>query len=261
MIDMREYFTHEEYQSSVDAFQDKFDENGCDDYWSVFTVLQQKISNNKCPICEVELTNSPNKNNTATLDHFRPKAEGKYPNAKGEYPNLKCKPENYLLMCSLCNSVYKEDKFPLLDKSKKATHAKTVADTSAEQPLLFNPTEKDPLDFFELAFRQTAQGGILELKRKPTIRKKSYEDKICKTMIKTFGLGYCNTYPHPNDNIKACRIEILTKHYTTFIEFAKEIAKNDKKSLAIFLKNTNRIDELKKYGFFRFIIKKQFQIE
>jgi hypothetical protein len=251
---MRGYFTHEEYQSSVDTFREKFNQDGCGEYWSVFTKLQQKISNNNCPICEVELTNSPNKTNTATLDHFRPKAEDKY-------PLLKCEPENYILMCSLCNSTYKKDEFPLLDESKRAIDAKKVADTINEKPLLFNPTQKDPLDFFELAFRQTAQGGILELKRKSTIPKDSYEFQICDTMIKTFGLGYCEKYPHPNNDAKICRINILTKHYTTFIEMAKAIDEKNQKALALILSDQNRKNELEKYGFFRFMIKKQFTIK
>jgi len=254
MIDMQGYFTHANYQNSVSAFKANFNGNGCDDYWSIFTKLQKEISNNKCPICEVELTKSPHKTNTATLDHFRPKAEDKY-------PLLKCEPENYILMCSLCNSTYKEDKFPLLDESQRASNAKKVAETMSEKPLLFNPTEKDPLDFFELVFRQTAQGGILELKRKHTIPKDSYEYQICEMMIKTFGLGYCSTYPHPNDDVKICRIDILTKHYTTFIEMAKAIDEKNQKALALILSNQNRKNELEKYGFFNFMIKKQFSIQ
>ncbi len=244
MIDMRGYFTHRAYPCVVDKFKASFDANrlNCDDYWFAFTDLQKKISHNKCPICEVELTHIPNKTNTATLDHFRPKA-------RGMYPHLKCEADNYILMCSLCNSTYKKDEFPLIEN----------------KPLLFNPTEKDPLDFFELAFRQTEQGGVLELKRKANIPKNSYQYKRCETMIKLFGLGYCYKDIHPNDkpnkNIKECRIDILTKHYNTFIELAKAINDKNKKAMALILKNKNRSDELKKYGFFNFIMKKQFSIK
>ncbi|HIP12581.1 MAG TPA: hypothetical protein EYG73_07675 [Arcobacter sp.] len=237
MIDMRGYFTHRAYPCVVDKFKKSFDESqlNCDDYWFSFTDLQRKISNNKCPICEVELSGYPNKTNTATLDHFKPKAQNMY-------PQLKCEPKNYILMCSLCNSTYKEDKFPLLD----------------ERPLLFNPTEEDPLDFFELAFRYSGQGGILELKRESNISKGSYTYKRCEAMIKMFGLGYCDKDIHPNDEVKKCRIDILTKHYGMFIELAK--ARSSKKSLAHFFKDKNRVNELKKYGFFRFIMKEQFSI-
>lgn len=255
MIDMRSYFTHNDYQSYVDSFKSNIENVDCKDYWFPFTTLQKQISNNKCPICEVELTDIPNKPNTATLDHFRPKDSNMY-------PKLKCEPENYILMCSLCNSSYKKNDFPLLDDTKRAINAKIVAETNQEKPLIFNPTEKDPLYFFKLVFKQTSSGGILELKRNDDkIEKDSYEYKICETMIKMFGLGYCNKYSHPNTEIKSCRIDILTTHYTTFIEFAKEIEKDDDKSLALFLKDTNRINELKKYGFFKFIGRKQFKIK
>jgi len=245
MIDMRSYFTHRAYPCVVEKFKALFDETklNCDDYWFAFTDLQRRISNNKCPICEVELSEYPNKTNTATLDHFKPKADNMY-------PLLKCEPKNYILMCSLCNSTYKKDTFPLLD----------------EKPLLFNPTENDPLDFFELAFRYSDKGGILELKRKAEISKDSYEYKVCERMIKMFGLGYCHKDIHPNDKpteeVKECRIDILTKHYGTFIELAKaKKNKENKKSLALFLRDKNRINELKKYGFYKFIIKNQFTIK
>jgi len=248
MIDMRNYFTHPDYFSIKDNFEKSFDKLklNCDEHWSVFTTLQQKISNNKCPICEVGLTNIPNKPNTATLDHFRPKSDNMY-------PKLKCEPKNYILMCSLCNSTYKKDDFPLLDDSKKTT--------VDEKPLLFNPTEEDPLDFFELVFKQTPTGGLLELKRKSDISKDSYKYKICETMIKTFGLGYCHKYNHPHETIKKCRIGILAHHYITFIELAQAIATKNKKATALILKEKNRAKELKEYGFFRFISKNQFSIK
>ena len=268
---MRSYFTHKAYPCVVDKFNASFNEDklNCDDYWYAFTDLQRKISKNKCPICEIELTDIPNKTNTATLDHFRPKAQEMY-------PFLRCVPENYILMCSLCNTTYKGDLFPLIDESKRATGSKNIDDTKEEEALLFNPTEKDPLYFFELSFIQTQQGGILELKRNSkTISKdkNDYEYKQCTEMIEMFGLGYCHkdtrtdTRKEYNSKtkkmeillVKKCRVDILTDHYNTFIELAK--ARSDKKSLALFLKNKNRKNELKKYGFFRFIMKNQFSIK
>ena len=270
MIDMQEYFMHKDYSHIVEKFEKSFDTSklNCDDYWFHFTKLQKSISNNKCPICEVELTELPNRTNTATLDHFRPKADDMY-------PLLKCEPENYILMCSLCNSTYKQDDFPLLDESKRIKNAKVISETEEEKPLLFNPTEQNPLDFFELAFRQTELGGILELKRKANISKHSYEYKICESMINMFNLGYCHNDNRSLErkerdletdriktvNVKECRIGILTKHYTTFIELAN--ARNDKEKLAIFFKDKTRVAELKQYGFFQFIMKQnpQFSIE
>lgn len=241
MIDMSSIFTHKDYAPTLSRFKSS------DCNWSIFQDLHKSLSNDKCPICEVQLNNKPSSPHLATIDHFRPKAM---------YTFLKCDPKNYILMCKLCNSTYKDDSFPLLDESKKATK---IEDINKENPLLLNPTKQNPLDFFELAFRQTSQGGILELKRKQNIDKGSYEYKICEITIKLFGLGYCHKYIHPNDDTKECRIGILAKHYTTFIEMAEAIRDKNKKALTLILRD--RKQELEKYGFFQFIMKKQFVIK
>lgn len=257
MIDMRGVFSHPKYSQVASDFKNKFSSNelNCDEYWTSFMDVHKNTSNNKCPICEQELSEFTNKINSPTIDHFRPKADNKY-------PKLKCTPENYLLMCSLCNSAYKGDEFPLFDESIRATEAKTLSETTEEKPLLLNPAFQNPLDFFELIFKITPQGGILELKRNPIISKDSYEYKICETTVKLFGLGYCSKYPHPNDRVKSCRIGILTEHYKTFIELARIIKDGNQKEFALFRKNSeNRFKELQKYGFFKFILEKQFIIE
>jgi hypothetical protein len=55
----------------------------------------------------------------------------------------------------------------------------------------------------------------------------------------------------------------LRKHYNNFIELAKEVNKavetKNKKSLSLFLQKDNRQKELQKYGFYKFILKKQFR--
>ncbi|MEA1953717.1 MAG: hypothetical protein U9O24_04950 [Campylobacterota bacterium] len=248
MIDMRSVFTHTNYSSTVD----KFKLSDCN--WSIFQDVHKDVSNNKCPICEVELSTQPSSQYLATIDHFRPKATDMY-------PDLRCEPKNYILMCKLCNEKYKKSKFPLYDETKRVCSAKCINDVKDEKPLLFNLIEEDPLYFFELVFKQTAIGGILELKRNSkTIAKDKtdYNYMRCQEMIDLFGLGNCHKDIHPNKEIKECRIDILTKHYIIFIDLAK--ARGNKKSLALFLKDENRINELKKYGFFQFIMKNQFVI-
>lgn len=247
MIDMQGIFSHPEYETTVDTFKSS------DCNWGVFQKLHKDISNNKCPICEVELVAIPNHHYAATIDHFRPQA-------KDMYPYLKCEPKNYILMCGLCNEKYKKAKFPLVDESKRAVGAKTIEEAKDEQPLLFNPAEEEPLYFFELAFRQTEAGGILELKRKRTVSKGSYDEQRCKEMIKLFGLGYVNKYPHPDEETKSLRIDVLRLHYETFIQLAKAINDNDQKSCALILNDKNRIEMLKKYGFFQFLRNKQFSV-
>ena len=61
------------------------------------------------------------------IDHFRPRAT---------YPDRTYEWSNYFWACSVCNSNYKRDRFPI-DKD--------------DQPLLINPMEEDPRDHLELS--------------------------------------------------------------------------------------------------------------
>jgi hypothetical protein len=61
------------------------------------------------------------------IEHFWPKAS---------YPERAFDWLNYLLACSLCNSNFKRDRFPL---------------DSVGQPLLLNPVEEEPLDHLALS--------------------------------------------------------------------------------------------------------------
>jgi len=252
MIDMREIFSHPDYADTVEEFEEytQCAESKCQ--WSLFKDVHKKVANNKCPICETEL-DTENSDSFATIDHFRPQAEDMY-------PYLECEPKNYILMCSLCNTRYKKAKFPLAEGSIRATKAKTVEETKDEQPLLFNPTEENPLNFFELAFRQTEIGNILELKRKSTISKGSYNYQRCEAMITLFGLGYIHKNIHPDEETKQLRVDILTTHYETFIELAQAIKNKDKKSAALILLDENRKEMLEKHGFFQFLLKNQFNV-
>lgn len=67
MIDMQGIFSHADYNSTLD----KFKSSDCN--WSIFKELHKDVSNNKCPICEVEL-DTLNHGSSATIDHFRPQA-------------------------------------------------------------------------------------------------------------------------------------------------------------------------------------------
>ena len=252
MIDMQGIFSHNDYADTVEYFNEYklCAESDCN--WSIFKGLHKKVSNNKCPFCETEL-DTKHCDSSATIDHFRPQANDKY-------PHLKCEPKNYILMCRLCNTRYKESKFPLVDESKRATQAKTIEETIDEQPLLFNPAEKNPLNFFELVFRKTEIGNILELQTKKSILKNSYDYQQSESMIKLFGLGYVDKDVHPDEKTKKLRVDILIAHYEVFIKLAQAIKDKDKKSAALILQDKNRKEELKKYGFFNFLSEDQFLI-
>jgi uncharacterized protein (TIGR02646 family) len=78
-------------------------------------VLQQMASGiERCMYCEDSAATS--------IDHFWP---------KGDYPERAFDWLNYLLACSVCNSNFKRNQFPLDDLG---------------EPQLLNPTAEDPLD-------------------------------------------------------------------------------------------------------------------
>jgi len=253
MIDMQGVFTHTDYADTVERFNEYklCEESECQH--GIFKALHKDVANNKCPVCEVELDMKGVVGSSGTIDHFRPQSSKMY-------PLLKCEPKNYILMCNLCNTRYKESKFPLVDESKRAVTATTIEETYNEQPLLFNPAEENPLDFFELAFKQTEVGHVLELQIKASIPENSYEYQRSEKMINLFGLGYVHKDIHPDEETKKLRVDILTAHYETFIEFAQLVHDGNETQQALFMRDENRIIELKKYGFFQFLSKKQFHI-
>ena len=243
MIDMKGIFSHSDYTVLVTDF----DKVKCD--WSVFKPLHREISNNRCPICEVRLTESA-QGTKATIDHFRPKGEGLY-------TFLKCDPENYIVMCEECNNLYKESKFPIYDDTKRAVN---ISELKTEQNLLINPARREPTEFFELVFKTLVNGAnVLELKRRSDIAKDSYEYKRCETMIKLFGLGYCDKAKYPNDSAKICRINLLREHFDMFYPLAKALDSKDQLEITNIL--VNHKDRLKQYGFYDFLVKKQFKIQ
>ena len=252
MIDMRGIFSHPDYAETVERFEEYKLCEASTCQWGVFKKLHKEIANNKCPFCETALDTSTRRS-SGTIDHFRPKANDKY-------PLLKCEPKNYILMCNLCNTRYKESKFPLVDESKRAVTATTIEETYDEQPLLFNPAEENPLDFFELAFRQTEIGNILELQIKESIPEDSYDYQRSEAMITLFGLGFIHRVTHPDEETKQLRVDILTTHYETFIELAHAIHDGNKKAFALIMIDENRSEGLRKYGFFQFLLKNQFVI-
>ena len=245
MINMSALYEHDDYQNALDQF------NNSSCKWSFFVDVQLQVAKDKCPICECSLDNSitrlSNGGNSlsieATIDHYRPQ---KY------YPFLKCEHKNYLLMCSECNNIYKGSQFPLHHSSSIRAIDKTkLVD---EKPLIVNPIYDDLLELFILIFRRTSSGkNVLELKPKETT---GYLYEKALETIKLFGLGNCEIYRHPNENVYNCRIRILETHFGVFYEFAKALMNGDKRKAFLVLKNNKNLFE--SYGFLEFLKKEQF---
>ena len=91
-------------------------------------------SNNKCAYCEATTKIvSP-----GDVEHFRPKSK---------YWWLAYCYDNYLVSCSVCNSTFKGNKFPLLDESKALVSPNiTASSTKAEVDSLAKIINPDPID-------------------------------------------------------------------------------------------------------------------
>jgi hypothetical protein len=233
---------HDDYQTALYHFQ------SFDCRWKYFENVQMKVANNRCPICECLIDGSVTRlnkknNNTAivaTVDHYRPLKH---------YDFLACNHENYLLMCSDCNNIYKGCEFPLYDSAERAMGESELQD---EKPLIVNPIYDDLLELFVLVFKRSSRGkNILELRPKAST---GYLHEKALATIKLFGLGDCDTNRHRNNNVYNCRINILESHFGVFYEFAKALKAGEKQKAGLELQAHRNI--FKRYGFFVFLQKK-----
>ncbi len=254
VIDMRGLHKHPYYPYILSEFKESFSNDCTHNSWSKFKKLHLSITHNRCPICECKLDGSVTRetNNglmemNATIDHFRPKDITLY-------PLLKCDDKNYLVMCKDCNEAYKGNKFPLFGDQIRDITSNSTTNITTEQPLIINPIYDDLLELFILVFTSSLSGKkVLELKPK-------YEDgylyEKAKETIKLFSLGNCEVDVHENDNIQNCRINLLHHHYSKFHECAKAFKLGQIKKALSIQKRYN----LKNYGFYIFIQKKQFKL-
>ncbi len=276
MIDMSSLYSHKDYNKVLTTFDSQT--NGVDctyEDWKLFIDIHMSVSKNRCPICESPLDDSLTRESNAgtttikaTIDHYRP---------QNFYPNLKCMHQNYLLMCSDCNNVYKANKFPLYPTGTEHTKTATcMDDISHEKPLLINPINDKPIELFQLIFRRLENTNldILELKSNTD---DNYLNEKARNTIETFGLGSCR--PNQNNNVENCRINLLTNHHDKFFNLALAIDNMDEFDFftaMVEFKNSNLSNalkfngfkdvlvELKKspndYGFLSFLLNKQFTI-
>jgi hypothetical protein len=92
----------------------------------------------KCCFCETKITAWSH----GDVEHYRPKKGVTEDPSHGGYWWLAYEPTNLLLSCQVCNQIYKRNKFPLEDETKRA---KTPDDVwAAEEPLLLDPYVDEP---------------------------------------------------------------------------------------------------------------------
>jgi len=261
MINMHSLHTDDDYIVALNSFLSRPNTPDCDhsasEGWNVFRTVHLKISKNRCPICECLMDGSVTRHSkhgiTAmlpTMDHYRP-IDGTM------YPKLKCDDKNYLIMCKDCNNFYKGNNFPLHSSTpSRETTATCTLSIINEKPLIVNPIYDDVLELFELVFKQTSSGRkVLELTPKHTQSSNDYLYEKAKETIRLFGLGNCTINVSLNLNVQHCRIDILSDHFNKFYEFLDALKANNKIEAAKVLKKNN----LKDYGFYAFILKKQYK--
>ena len=249
---MSSLYEHNEYQATLENFQTQVNNGECEyTAWGLFKTIHTDITTNKCPICECSFENPPQRltnrgtytNIRATIDHYRPQEY---------YPFLRCDDKNYILMCSECNQMYKDNAFPLFPIDSVRWSEEIFIE---EQPLIANPIVDNPLELFDLVFRLSTSGKkVLELKPKESLLDTEYNYQKAIETIKLFGLGDCEENRHQNSNVHNCRIELLEKHFDRFHELvkAREIGEDE------FLTVLNEHPENYHYGFAKFIAKEQF---
>lgn len=254
MIDMRGLHQHPAYPLTLQQFTQSFSSDCTYSSWGMFKNLHLSLTKYKCPICECSLdqynllTRPSNKgimSISATIDHFRPKAQNLY-------PLLKCDDKNYLLMCKDCNEAYKGNLFPLYRNQIRDITSTSSDNITTERPLIVNPIYDNLLELFILVFTYSRGKKILELQPK---YQSGYLHEKAKKTIKIFNLGNCEVNTDPTSNIDSCRINLLHKHYSQFYEFIEALTLGNYKE-ALQLKDTHKLED---YGFYIFIQKMQFK--
>lgn len=247
---MSKLYVHEEYPAALE----KFNKSSKIKKWSEFKDIHLKLTNHKCPICECSLKDgelltrlSGHNNNSiteikATIDHYRPQ---KY------YNFLMLSPENYILMCSECNNIYKGCEFPLFGDTTE--RAKNNTEIIKELPLIVNPILDKLLKLFIVVLRQMESGRkVLELAPK---HKDGYFYEQAKATIELFKIGECDINGHSNENVKNLRINLLHSHLIKFEPFILAYIDKDIPKMRAEIKEK----KLTNYGFFKFIKNGQFK--
>jgi uncharacterized protein (TIGR02646 family) len=127
-------------------------------------LLSDAIQAGKCCFCEAKLYEKGTNQIQGDVEHFRPKNGYKQDiNAdailKPSYYWLAYDWDNLLFACQVCNNrPYKENKFPLIDDSRRAMSHHD--DISLEQPYLIHPAQEDPEE--HITFSREFIRGITE---------------------------------------------------------------------------------------------------
>lgn len=115
----------------------------------------------KCCYCETKI-----RRHYGAIEHFRPKgAVQQSPDGELKYPGyfwLAYCWSNLLVSCSVCNTTYKRNLFPLKDDAERARNHHD--DLGTERPLLVDPSGEDPRQHIRFrraeAYHLTEKGRV-----------------------------------------------------------------------------------------------------
>lgn len=258
MIDMRSLYQHNDYPEAIINFNNSLRPKR----WSEFKNVHLEVTKHRCPICECSLKadelllrNSGTLHNSeeeltyavdltrpytkvkATVDHYRPQ---KY------YSFLEYVHNNYILMCSECNNIYKGSNFPLYPLA--SMRAYTEAQLTMEKPLIANPVTDNIFDLFKVVISHLTNGRkVLELTPKHT---SGYLHEKALETIKLFGIGNCEVNAHINANVRGLRVNLLRSHFSIFKDFINAYEHKDVKKM----RNEVESKKLDSYGFLKLIL-------
>ena len=111
-------------------------------YWGETKQSLSDYQNGKCCFCERHRDANPE----SDVEHFRPKLGVTGEDHPG-YWWLAYVWSNLLFSCKACNSTYKKNHFPLVNKTSRVSVK--GRDLSLEKPMLINPSFEDPADFID----------------------------------------------------------------------------------------------------------------
>jgi len=228
------------YELAITNNQKFPDKNDFNSVWSELKGLYFERQDGRCCICEKELNDIYSQD----IEHYRPKSH---------YWWLAYNTENYYLCCAECNRSYKKEKFPLANNQNKTTYTNRK-EIESEKPLLLNPMNDNPNDYFQLVFiiHSTTNKGIAILQSKSDLN-----TFLKKRADKTIEIYNLDLHSYRTDTDKS-RFNLLNKYYNDLFEIAKaKKLKSDKEFKGTLLQKVKERPELKTLDLLKLIINNQ----
>ncbi len=186
--------------------------------WTVPKILWEH-QKHKCCYCERKLYWS----REMDVEHFRPKAGvDEEPDHKG-YWWLAYSWDNYLISCKICNSDYKNNRFPLLSDGKRACCEQD--DLSLEKPVLLHPVDENPEEFIDYRWEGSNGHLVKAVAMDRHGRGKMTVNRLTGINHQTAMEKRAELLPHLKDVSKLLQLSIFLKNEEMVEKYAERIGK------------------------------------